>query len=143
MVSHQQTNEMAVWYIVFWRRAQGLPPTEERLVEQCHYGGAPDTVRARCGDLVSLLDPAAAASAVGAPCLEVLSLVRDTLEFNHCTKLFHQTVHALSAGSCKMRHYTNVVSCPLKISQPQHVVPKGHLYLGGILGGVSKPAPYG
>ena len=36
-------------------------------------------------------------------CLRVWSLVRDTLEFNHCTKLFHQTVHALSAKSCKHR----------------------------------------
>ena len=57
----------------------------------------------------------AAASAPGAPCLGVLSLVYDALELNYCTKLFHQILHALSATSCKTRHYTNVVWCSLKI----------------------------
>ena len=27
----------AIWYTTFRRRAQCLPPTEERLVRQCHY----------------------------------------------------------------------------------------------------------
>ena len=27
----------AIWYTAFRRRAQCLPPTEERLVRQCHY----------------------------------------------------------------------------------------------------------
>ena len=36
-------------------------------------------------------------------------------EFNYCTKLFHQTVHALSAKSCKTRGYTNVVCGSWKI----------------------------
>ena len=35
--------------------------------------------------------------------LAVLSLVRDILELNYCTKLFHQTVHTLSAQLCKTR----------------------------------------
>ena len=69
----------------------------------------------RRGDLAVWLDQAAAASALGAPCLGVLSLVRDTVGVNSCTKLFHQAVHALSARSCKTRRYTNVVCCFLKI----------------------------
>ena len=32
---------------------------------------------------------------------------------------------------------------PALEAQPPRVVPKGYLSLGGILGGVSKPAPYG
>ena len=32
---------------------------------------------------------------------------------------------------------------PALEAQPWRVVPKGYLSLGGILGGVSKPAPYG
>ena len=60
-------------------------------------------------------DQAAAASTPGAPCLGVLSEIRDTLALNYCTKWFHETVHALSAKSCKTRHYTNVVCCSLKI----------------------------
>ena len=60
-------------------------------------GGAPDAAHARHGVLAVWLDQAAAASTPGAPCLGVLGLVRATLEFNYCTKLFHQTVHALSA----------------------------------------------
>ena len=60
-------------------------------------GGAPGVGRARRGDLAVWPDQAAAAFASGAPCLGVLSLVRDTLELNYCTKLFHQIVHALSA----------------------------------------------
>ena len=32
---------------------------------------------------------------------------------------------------------------PALEAQPRRVVPKGYLSLGGILGGVSKPAPYG
>ena len=82
---------------------------------------------------------------MGAPCLGVLSLVRDTLEFNYSTKLFHQTVHASSARSCTTGCYTNVICCSLKIL-PSKLSP-GVWYpwvtLGGILGGVSKPAPYG
>ena len=38
----------------------------------------------------------------------VLSLVRDILELNYCTKLFHQTVHALSAQLCKTRQNIGV-----------------------------------
>ena len=34
---------------------------------------------------------------------------------NYFATLFHQTVHALSARSCKIRRYTNVVCCSLKI----------------------------
>ena len=68
----------------------------------------------RRGDLEVRLDQVAAASAPGPPCLGV-SLVHDTLELNYCTKLFHQTVHALSGRSCKTRPYTNVVCCSLKI----------------------------
>ena len=56
--------------------------------------------RAGCGELAVLPDQAAAPSASGAPCLVVLSLVCDTLEFNYRTKLSHQTVHALSAKLC-------------------------------------------
>ena len=70
---------------------------------------------ARRGDVALWPYQTAAASAPGAPCLGVLSIVHDTLELNYCTKLFHQTVHALSARSCKTRHYTNVVCCSLKI----------------------------
>ena len=40
--------------------------------------------------------------------LAVLSLVRDILELNYCTKLFHQTVHALSAQLCKTRRNLGV-----------------------------------
>ena len=40
--------------------------------------------------------------------LVVLSLVRDILELNYCTKLFHQTVHALSARLCKTRRNIGV-----------------------------------
>ena len=69
----------------------------------------------RRGDLAVWPHQAATTSAPGAPCLGGLSLFRDTLEFNYCTKLFHQTVHALSAKLCKMRRYTNVVCCSLKI----------------------------
>ena len=54
-------------------------------------------------------------AAPGAPCLGVSSLVRDTLELNYCTKLFHQSVHALSDRWCKTRRYTNVDCCSLKI----------------------------
>ena len=169
-------------------------------------GGAPAAARARRGDLAVLPDQAFAASAPGAPCLGVLSLVRDTLELNYCTKLFHQTVHA---RSCKTRCYTNVVCCSAMrviciiaviVWAPSHVgmnwwpmrsspltkllmillrhpplcawivetrqmnvlrcrsgsamfkgkrdvctsvVPKGYLSSGSVLGGVSKPAPYG
>ena len=35
--------------------------------------------------------------------LGVLSLVRDILELNYCTKLFHQTVADVSARLCKTR----------------------------------------
>ena len=38
----------------------------------------------------------------------VLSLVRDILELNYCTKLFHRTVHALSAQLCKTRRTIGV-----------------------------------
>ena len=69
----------------------------------------------RRGDLAVWPNQVAAASAPGAPCLGVLSLVCDTLELTYCTKLFYQTVHALSARSCKTRRYTNVVCCSLKI----------------------------
>ena len=74
-------------------------------------GGARDAVRARRGDLAFCPDQAAAASAPGAPCLGVSTLVRDTLEL----MFFHQTVHALSARTCKTRRFTNVVCCSLKI----------------------------
>ena len=40
--------------------------------------------------------------------LAVLSLVRDILELNYCTALFHQTVHALSAQLCKTRRNIGV-----------------------------------
>ena len=39
----------------------------------------------------------------------VLSLVRDILELNYCTKLFHQTVHASSARLCKTRRNIGVL----------------------------------
>ena len=78
-------------------------------------GGAPNAARARRGDLAVWPDQAAATSTLGAPCLGVLSLVRDTFELNYCTHLLHQTVHALSARSCKTRGYTNAVCCYLKI----------------------------
>ena len=42
-------------------------------------------------------------------------MAQNDLELNYCTKLFHQTVHALRAKSCKPRRYTNVVYCSLKI----------------------------
>ena len=71
--------------------------------------------RARCGDLAVWRDQAVAASAPGARCLGALSLVRDTLELNYCTKLFRQTIHALSTRSCKTRRYTNVICCSFKI----------------------------
>ena len=41
--------------------------------------------------------------------LAVLSLVRDFLELNYCTKLFHQIVHALSAQLCKTRRNIGVL----------------------------------
>ena len=72
-------------------------------------------VRARRGDLAVQLDQAAATYALGIPYLGGLSLVRDTLELNYCSDLFHRTVHASSARSCNTRHYTNVVSYSLKI----------------------------
>ena len=34
---------------------------------------------------------------------------------NYFAKLFHQTVHALSAKSCKTRCYINLVCCSFKI----------------------------
>ena len=72
---------------------------------------------------------AAAAFALGAPCLGVLSLVRETHELNYCTRLFHQTVHALSATSCKTSRCTNVVCCffgdPALEAQPRHEVAVG------------------
>ena len=40
--------------------------------------------------------------------LAILSLVRDILELNYCTKLFHRTVHALSAQLCKTRRNIGV-----------------------------------
>ena len=40
--------------------------------------------------------------------LAVLSLVRDILELNYCTKLFHRTVHVLSAQLCKTRRNIGV-----------------------------------
>ena len=76
-------------------------------------GGAPDAVRARRGDLAVWPDQVAAAFA------SRLSLVRDILELNYCTKLFHQTVHALSAQLCNTRrnigvsrgiHHSNKIS---------------------------------
>ena len=67
------------------------------------------------GDLAVWLGPAAAASVPGAPCRGGSSLARDTLELKYCTKLFHQTVHALSARSSKTRRYTNAICCSLKI----------------------------
>ena len=76
-----------------------------------HLGGARNAARRFRG----WLDQAVAASGPRAPCLGVLSLVRDTLELNYCTRLFHQTVHALSARSCETGRYTNVVCCSLKI----------------------------
>ena len=40
--------------------------------------------------------------------LAVLSLVCDILMLNYCTKLFHQTVHALSTQWCKTRRNIGV-----------------------------------
>ena len=40
--------------------------------------------------------------------LVVSSLVRDILELKYCTKLFHQTVHALSARLCETRRNLGV-----------------------------------
>ena len=41
--------------------------------------------------------------------LAVRSLVRDILELNDCTKLFHQTIHALSAQLCRTRRNIGVL----------------------------------
>ena len=80
-----------------------------------NVGGACDAGRGRCRDLAMWCEQAATACAPVALCSRVSSLVRVTLELNYYTNWFHQTVHALSARLCKMRHYTNVIRCSLKI----------------------------
>ena len=70
---------------------------------------------ARRGGLVIWLDQAAGACSPGPPCLGVLSLVGDTLDLKYCSKLFHQTVHALSARFHKTARYTNASGCVSKI----------------------------
>ena len=95
-------------------------------------------------DLAVWPDQEAAASAPGAPCLGASSLVCDTLQLTYCTKLFHQTVHAL----CFERHIVQdeaLYKCrllfedPTLEAEPRRMVPKGCLSLGGILGGQSHP----
>ena len=71
----------------------GVPPPPPGSLAVWVNGGAPDAARVRRGLTKQLqLLP-----------LGVLSLIRDILELNYCTKLFHQTVHALSARSCETR----------------------------------------
>ena len=62
-------------------------------------GGAPDAARV-CGTKISRSGLTKQLQLLP---LAVLSLVRDILQLNYCTKLVHQTVHALSARSCKTR----------------------------------------
>ena len=81
----------------------GYPPPPPGSLAVWVNGGAPDAARARRGDLAVWPDQAAAASAPSG-----LSLVRDILELNYCTKFFHQTVHALSARLCKTRRNIGV-----------------------------------
>ena len=55
--------------------------------------------------------------------------MRDTLELNYCTKLFHQTVHEhASRGAIQMSLHRRMVS-------------KGYLSLGGIFRRCVKPSP--
>ena len=94
----------------------------------------------RSGDLAVWPDQAATTSARGGPCLGVLSLVRDTLELNYCTKLFHQTVQIVQDEAlykCRLLIFEDPA-----LEAQRRVVPKDYLSLEGILGGVSKPAPY-
>ena len=90
-----------------------------------------------CEDFAVRPDQTAAASAPGAPCLGVLCPVHYTLDFKKYTKLFHQTVDALSHRSCRTRRYTNVVYCFLKMS-PSNLSPSvcylrvNSLVLGGM-----------
>ena len=96
------------------------PPKEScgdprKVVCGCDFGGVHDAARAQCGDLAVWPYKAGATAARGGTWLGFLSLVCDTLELNYYTKVFHPTVHALRASSCKMRRYPNVVCCSLKI----------------------------
>ena len=87
---------------------------------------------------------AAAASALGAPCLRVLSVVRDSLELSCCAKLFPQTAcferHSVQDEALYKCHLL-LFEDPALEAQSRRVVPKGYMSLAVIPGGVSKPYP--